>query len=90
MTLLVQLDRARGSSIGARLAETPISLPDGGDLLGATGLDALDAFHALLVATPDPAYARATVLAARHRLQDSELRAAFTRGAAATTHRQLA
>ena len=84
VTLLVQLDRARESSIGARLAEMLISLPDGGDLLGATGLDTLDAFDALLVATPDPADARATVLAARHRLQDSELRAAFARGAAAT------
>ena len=88
MALLVQLDRARESPIGARLAELLMNMPDGRDVLAGTGLGILEAFDVLLVATPDPPDPRATVLVARHRLQPAELRAAFDR-AAATTNRVL-
>ena len=54
MALLVQLDRARESPIGARLAEILMNMPDGRDLLAGTGLGILEAFDVLLVATPDP------------------------------------
>ena len=84
VALLVQLDRARGSPIGARLAEMLMTMPEGRDLLAGTGLGVLEAFDVLLVATPDPPDPRATVLVARHRLQPAELRAAFDRAAAAT------
>ncbi len=77
MALLVQLDRARESPIGARLAEILMTMPDGRDLLAGTGLGVLEAFDVLLVATPDPPDPRATVLVARHRLQPAELRGAL-------------
>ena len=84
----MRLDRVRGLSIGARLAEILANLPEGRDLLGGTGLDLLAAFDALLIATAEPADPRTTVLVARHRLSPADLRVAFDH-AAATTNRVL-
>jgi len=88
LTLVVRLDRARASPMGARLAAMLSNLPEGHDLLGGTDLDMLSAFDVLMVGTPDPPDPRATVVVARHHLPDADVRAALDRAAAAS-HRVL-
>jgi hypothetical protein len=85
---LVRIDRLRGTPYAAAVDNLLRLLPDRRDLLEGTELDLYRDVDALLVATPNPLDAFATLLVVRHRLSDSELRAALEKGARAT-HRRL-
>jgi hypothetical protein len=84
LTILLRLDRLRGSDYVAPVDALLQRLPDRRDLLEGTGLDLFESFDALLIATPHPLDPSVTFLAARHRLDDAALRAALNRGAKAT------
>jgi hypothetical protein len=84
LTVLLRLDRLRGTDYVAPVDTLLQRLPDRRDLLEGTGLDLFEAFDALLIATPHPLDPSVTFLAARHRLDDAALRAALNRGAKAT------
>jgi hypothetical protein len=84
LTVLVRLDRLRGTDFVAPVDALLQRLPDRRDLLEGTDLDLFAAFDALLIATPHPLDPSVTFLAARHHLDDAQLRAALTRGAKAT------
>ncbi len=89
LTVLLRLDRLRGTDYAAPVDALLAKLPDRRDLLEGTDLDLFQTFDALLIATPHPLDPSVTFLAARHRLDDATLRAALTRGAKATD-RQIA
>lgn len=84
LTVLLRLDRLRGTDYATAVNGLLETLPDGRDLLQGTGPDLLDALDALLFATARPLDPSATFLAVRHRLDYSRLRAALDRGANAT------
>jgi hypothetical protein len=84
VTVLLRLDRLRGTPYAPGLDAILARLPDRRDLLDGTGLDLYDSFDALLIATPNPLDPAVTFLAARHRLGDAALREALERGARAT------
>jgi len=84
LTVLLRLDRLRDSDYVAPVDALLQRLPDRRDLLEGTDLDLFRSFDALLVATPHPLDPSVTFLAARHHLDDAELRAALNRGAKAT------
>jgi hypothetical protein len=84
LTVLLRLDRLRGTEFVAVVDALLARLPDRRDLLEGTDLDLFQSFDALLIATPHPLDPSVTFLAARHRLDDSGLRAALSRGARAT------
>ncbi|HET6146021.1 MAG TPA: hypothetical protein VFH68_00695 [Polyangia bacterium] len=84
VTVLLRLDRLRGTSYVPALDALLGRLPDRRDLLEGTGLDLFQTFDALLIATPNPLDYTVTFLAAQHRLKDTELRAALERGAKVT------
>jgi hypothetical protein len=84
LTVLLRLDRLRGTDLVAPVDALLARLPDRRDLLEGTELDLFQAFDALLIATPHPLDPSVTFLAARHHLDDSGLRAALSRGARAT------
>jgi hypothetical protein len=83
-TLLLRLDRVKGTPYAEPLDAVLVHMPDRRDLLEGTGLSFYDDFEALLVATPNPLDYRVTFLAARHHLADGPMRAAVDRGARAT------
>jgi hypothetical protein len=83
-TLLLRLDRVKGTPYAGPLDAVLVHMPDRRDLLEGTGLSLYDDFEALLVATPNPLDYRVTFLAARHHLADGPMRAAVDRGARAT------
>ena len=85
VTVLLRLDRLRGTGYVPALDALLGRLPDRRDLLEGTGLDLFETFDALLIATPNPLDYTVTFLAARHRLKDAELRTALERGAKATS-----
>jgi hypothetical protein len=85
---LVRLDRLRGTPYAPAVDNLLRLLPDRRDLLEGTELDLYRDVDALLVATPNPLDAFVTLLVVRHRLSDSQLRAALEKGARAT-HRKL-
>src|SRR6185437_4576830 len=76
LTVLLRLDRLRGTDYVAPVDTLLQRLPDRRDLLEGTGLDLFEAFDALLIATPHPLDPSVTFLAARHRLDDGAPRAA--------------
>ena len=84
LTVLLRLDRLRGTDYVAPVDSLLQRLPDRRDLLEGTDLDLFQSFDALLIATPHPLDPTVTFLAARHRLTDAALKAALTRGARAT------
>jgi len=84
LTVLLRLDRLRGTDYVAPVDALLQRLPDRRDLLEGTDLDLFQSFDALLIATPHPLDPTVTFLAARHRLTDVALKAALTRGARAT------
>jgi hypothetical protein len=84
LTVLLRLDRVRGTDFVAPVDALLQRLPDRRDLLEGTDLDLFQSFDALLIATPHPLDPTVTFLAARHHLDDGQLRSALTRGAKAT------
>jgi hypothetical protein len=84
LTVLLRLDRLRGTAYVAALDALLARLPDRRDLLEGTDLDLFQSIDALLIATPHPLDPRVTFLAARHHLDDGALVAALNRGAKAT------
>ncbi len=84
LTVLMRLDRLRGTDYVPALEALLARLPDRRDLLDGTGLNLFESFDALLIATPHPLDPSVTFLAARHHLEDAALRAALGRGARAT------
>ena len=84
LTVLLRLDRLRGTDYVAPVDALLARLPDRRDLLEGTDLDLFQSFDALLIATPHPLDPSVTFLAARHHLDDAQLRAALGRGAKAT------
>jgi hypothetical protein len=84
LTVLLRLDRLRDTPYVAPVDALLQRLPDRRDLLEGTDLDLFQVFDALLVATPHPLDPSVTFLAARHHLEDAQLRAALNRGAKAT------
>jgi hypothetical protein len=84
LTVLLRLDRLRDTDYVAPVDALLQRLPDRRDLLEGTDLDLFQSFDALLVATPHPLDPSVTFLAARHHLDDAQLRAALNRGAKAT------
>jgi len=86
LTMLMRLDRLRGTDYAAPVAELMMRLPDGRDFVTGTGLDLFNDLEALLVATPNPLDASVTFLAVRHHLDDAKVRAALTQGAKASDY----
>jgi hypothetical protein len=84
LTVLLRLDRLRGTDFVAAVDALLMRLPDRRDLMEGTDLDLFQSFDALLIATPHPLDPSVTFLAARHHLDDGGLRAALSRGAKAT------
>jgi hypothetical protein len=84
LTALLRVDRLRNTPFAAAVDGILVNLPDRRNLLEGTDLDLYRDFDALLIATPNPLDATVTFLAARHRLKDSELRAALDRAARST------
>jgi hypothetical protein len=83
-TMLLRVDRLKGTPFAAPVDHLLMRMPDRRDLLEGTGLSFYDDFEALLVATPNPLDYRVTFLAARHHVGDSAMRSAIDRGAHAT------
>jgi hypothetical protein len=86
LTVLMRLDRLRGTDYAAPVDELLIRLPDRRDLISGTGLDLFMDFDALLVATPNPLDPTVTFLAARHHLDDARVRAALNQAAKRSDH----
>jgi hypothetical protein len=84
LTVLLRLDRLRGTDFVAPVDALLQRLPDRRDLLEGTDLDLFQSFDGLLIATPHPLDPTVTFLAVRHHLDDAQLRSALTRGAKAT------
>jgi hypothetical protein len=83
-TMLLRVDRLKGTPFAAPVDDLLMRMPDRRDLLEGTGLSFYDDFEALLVATPNPLDYRVTFLAARHHVGDGAMRSAIDRGAHAT------
>jgi hypothetical protein len=86
LTVLMRLDRLRGTDYVPVLDHLLMYVPDRRDLVEGTGLNLFDDFDAVLIATPNPLDPAVTFLAARHHLDDAALRAALSRGARGTNH----
>jgi hypothetical protein len=84
LTVLLRLDRLKGTPFAEPVDRLLMRMPDRRDLLEGTGLGLYDDFDALLVSTPNPLDPTVTFLAAHHHLADAKLRAAIDRGARAT------
>ncbi len=83
LTVLLRLDRLRGTDYAAPIDDLLMHLPDRRFLLQGTGLELFTDFDALLVATPNPRDPTVTFVVARHHLEEEALRAALNRGARA-------
>jgi hypothetical protein len=83
-TLLLRVDRLKGTPFAEPVDTLLLRMPDRRDLLEGTGLGLYDDFEALLVSTPNPMDYKVTFLAARHRVSDAAMRSAIDRGARAT------
>ena len=86
LTVLMRLDRLRGTDYAAPVDELLIRLPDRRELVSGTGLDLFMDFDALLVATPNPLDPTVTFLAVRHHLDDARVRAALNQAAKHSDH----
>jgi hypothetical protein len=83
-TMLLRVDRLKGTPYQDSVDALLMRMPDRRDLLEGTDLDLYDAFDALLISTPNLLDYTSTFLAARHHLSDAAIRAAIDRGARAT------
>jgi hypothetical protein len=83
-TMLLRVDRLKGTPYAAPVDKLLMRMPDRRDLLDGTGLDLYEDFDALLISTPNLLDYTLTFLAARHHLGDGAIRAAIDRGAKAT------
>src|SRR5436190_13028370 len=86
LTVLMRLDRLRGTDYAAPVDELLTRLPDRRDFVSGTGLDLFTDFDALLVATPNPLDPSVTFLAVRHHLEDARVRTALNQAARASGH----
>lgn len=86
LTVLMRLDRLRGTPYAAPVDELLMRLPDRRDLLGGSGADLFNDFDALLVATPNPLDPTVTFVAARHHLDEAKLRSALGLAAKGSDH----
>jgi hypothetical protein len=86
LTVLMRLDRLRGTDYAAPVDELLMRLPDRRDFVSGTGLDLFMDFDALLVATPNPLDPTVTFVAVRHHLDDARVRAALNQAAKASDH----
>ena len=86
LTVLMRLDRLRGTDYAAPVDELLTRLPDWRDFISGTGLDLFMDFDALLVATPNPLDPSVTFVAVRHHLDDARVRAALNQAAKASDH----
>jgi hypothetical protein len=86
LTVLMRLDRLRGTDYAAPVDELLTRLPDRRDFISGTGLDLFMDFDALLVATPNPLDPSVTFVAVRHHLDDARVRAALNQAAKASDH----
>ncbi len=86
LTVLMRLDRLRGTDYAAPVDELLTRLPDRRDFISGTGLDLFMDFDALLVATPNPLDPSVTFVAVRHHLDDARVRAALNQAARASDH----
>jgi hypothetical protein len=79
-TVLLRLDRLRGTDYQAPLDALLKHVPDRRELLTGTGLDLFADFDAVLMATPNPRDPSVTFLAVRHHLDPAAFRGALSRG----------
>ncbi|HEY7375882.1 MAG TPA: hypothetical protein VIF57_27230 [Polyangia bacterium] len=86
LTVLMRLDRLRGTDYAAPVDELLMRLPDRRDFVSGTGLDLFRDFDALLIATPNPVDPAVTFVAVRHHLDDARVRAALSQAAKASDH----
>lgn len=86
LTVLMRLDRLRGTDYSAPVDELLMRLPDRQDFVSGTGLDLFMDFDALLIATPNPLDPSVTFVAVRHHLDDAKVRAALNQAAKASDH----
>jgi len=86
LTVLMRLDRLRGTDYAGPVDELLTRLPDRRDFVSGTGLDLFTDFDALLVATPNPLDPSVTFLAVRHHLDDARVRAALNQAAKSSGH----
>ena len=86
LTVLMRLDRLRGTDYAAPVDELLTRLPDRRDFISGTGLDLFMDFDALLVATPNPLDPSVTFVAVRHHLDDARVRTALNQAAKASDH----
>jgi hypothetical protein len=86
LTVLMRLDRLRGTDYAAPVDELLTRLPDRRDFVTGTGLDLFMDFDALLVATPNPLDPSVTFVAVRHHLDDAKVRAALNQAAKGSDH----
>lgn len=87
LVALLHIDRLRAAPDSERtiaaLDQLLLLLPDRRRLIDETGLDLYRDFDSLLIATPNPADASVTFLAARHHVGDGALKSALDRAARA-------
>src|SRR5499427_3456521 len=86
LTVLMRLDRLRGTDYSAPVDELLMRLPDRQDFVSGTGLDLFMDFDALLVATPNPLDPTVTFVAVRHHLDDARVRVALNQAAKGSDH----
>jgi hypothetical protein len=86
LTVLMRLDRLRGTDYAAPVDELLMRLPDRRDFVSGTGLDLFMDFDALLMATPNPLDPTVTFVAVRHHLDDARVRVALNQAAKASDH----
>jgi hypothetical protein len=84
LTVLMRVDRIKGTRYQAAVDQLLLRLPDRRELLEGTGLDLFTDFDTLLIATPNPTDPSVTFLAAHHHLTSADMKAALTRGARQT------
>jgi len=87
LTVLMRLDRMRGTDYAGPVDELLMRLPDRRDFVSGTGLDLFMDFDALLVATPNPLDPSVTFVAVRHHLDDARVRAALNASAKESDHK---
>jgi hypothetical protein len=86
LTVLMRLDRLRGTDYAAPVDELLMRLPDRRDFVSGTGLDLFMDFDALLIATPNPLDPTVSFVAVRHHLDDARVRTALNQAAKASDH----
>ena len=84
LTVLMRVDRIKGTRYQAAVDQLLLRLPDRRELLEGTGLDLFTDFDTLLIATPNPTDPSVTFLAAHHHLTPADMKAALSRGARQT------